>query len=577
MVAAFGLPAPATATTAAASDHVVTGPTTASYIVTLRRGTSVPAILARHSGLEEPRRTYSRAIRGFATGLTPAEAARLRRDPGVADVELDGAMTTTGAQAWPAWGLDRIDQPGALLDNTYAYDGRGAGVTAYVVDTGVKRHREFGRRLARGRSVVGGSARRDCAGHGTHVAGTVAGATSGVAKRVRVVPVRVGRCGTFVRRSDLIAGLEYIVRHHRSGTPAVANISLGGAASTATDTAVRRVLRDGVTVVTAAGNAGINACRLSPARVRGVLTVGAVNGRDRAPDWSNHGRCVDLFAPGVGIRSAGTASFRALRTASGTSMAAPHVGGIVARYLARHPGASPAAVHRFVVGTARRGVVRNAGRGTSRSLVYWPGQVPTRLDAANGDVAMPWGARVAIGGRLVNRATSRVMPNRPVTLYGRAQGASTWQRIATATTDRYGDAILYRTVEHPMEFQVRHNATATSVTSQARPFSVKMMQAGTTLRIGVSSRSVGAGERVTVTGVLRRVSDGAPVRNRVVVMYWWVNFGAAVSESARTDENGVARFEHRPIGTTYYMLDHPEDDTTHYSSSEQVTVHVSTR
>ena len=560
---------------AAVSGHVMPVSASAGYIVTLAPGSSVADVVAHHPGLAAPRRTFSRALRGFASSLTPALVARLRLDPAVDDLEPDRLLSTAAAQGWPAWGLDRIDQPGRRLNATYAYSGRGAGVTAYVVDTGIRRHREFGTRLKRGFSVSGGSGRTDCAGHGTHVAGIVGGRRYGVAKRVRLVPVRVGRCGTFVRRSELLAGLDFIVRHHRSGTPAIANLSLGGEPSRATDTAVSRLLADGVTVVAAAGNDGVNACRVSPSRVSGVITVGAVNRRDRAPNWSNHGRCVDVFAPGVEIRSAAASSRTASQAATGTSMAAPHVSGIAARYLARHPGASPSAVHRFIVGSSRA-VVRDSGTNTTRAMLYSPGRVPTRLASANGDVAVPWGFRLGVGARLINRVTGAGMPFRKLTLYRRPVGNTTWSRVTSKATGTYGDATMYRSVERAGEYQVRHAGSATSDAARGPSFSVDVLRTHTTLSISVSDRRVQPGERVVITGVLRRTSDGARVANREVEMHWWVG-GTSVPENGTTDDRGVVKFTSRPVSTTHYTLFHPRDSLTEFSESQRLTVAMGAR
>jgi subtilisin family serine protease len=552
--------------------HVVTGPTSAAYIVTLRAGATAGDVVGVPGRSIDVRRRFTAALPGFAATMSTAAAAGLRADPRVADVELDARWPLAMAQAWPTWGLDRIDQPTRRLNGTYAFSNRGRGVTAYVVDSGVTRHRDFGQRLARGYSVLGGSGRNDCAGHGTHVAGTLGGRRWGVAKRVRLVPVKVGGCEPFVRRSDVIAGLDYIARHHRDGSAAVANISLGGSGSKATDRAVRRVMAEGVTVVAAAGNTGINACRLSPSRVPGVITVGAVNQRNRAPGWSNHGRCVDVFAPGVEIRSASTASRTAAREASGTSMATPHVSGTVARYLVNHPRASANAVHDHIVRTARRGVVSNAGASTTHRMLYVPGKVPTRLQSLNGDIALPWGTPIGIGARLLNTATDQPMPNRLGVLYQRPPGADHWRRVDSDHTNRYGYARMDRPAERPMRYQVRHLGSSTSEPSKAQAFDVSILKVHTRLRAQASERTVTPGRTVTITAVLRRISDGKRLPGRTVELHSDLA-GSPAAPPQETDGRGVATFQVTMVTNRNFFVYHPEDGRT-YASDDEVAVAV---
>ncbi|NHA01717.1 S8 family peptidase [Nocardioides sp. W3-2-3] len=233
----------------------------------------------------------------------------------------------------------------------------GLGVDVYVVDTGIyTRHPDFGGRAVPGWDYVDkDSTPQDCNGHGTHVAGTASAGRYGVAKRARLIAVRVLGCDGAGETSTVVAGLDWVTRHHRAGKPAVVNLSLGGPVSAALDTAVRNVLADGVSVVVAAGNDNADACASSPGRVPGVLTVGASDRNDARASFSNIGSCVDLFAPGVGIAS--TWNDGRAKVLSGTSMAAPHVAGAVALYLQSHPSASPATVHAAIVGSATPGRV----------------------------------------------------------------------------------------------------------------------------------------------------------------------------------------------------------------------------
>jgi len=276
---------------------------------------------------------------------TAGEARAIDALPGVDGVYPNRLISLEEQQTNPPWGIDRIDQRSLPLDNRYRYSTGGAGVTVYVVDTGVRSdHLDFGGRVMAGYNAASGDpAGSDCSGHGTHVAGTIGGGFSGVAKSVTIVPVRVFACGAAqTPTSVIIAALAWIVADHDAGEPAVANLSLGGSADPALDAAANALIADGVTVVVAAGNEATDACASSPARVAGAITVGAVDSSDLLASFSNRGSCVDLFAPGVSIVSAGYLSANGLRVMSGTSMASPHVAGAVALLLVEQPGLSPA-------------------------------------------------------------------------------------------------------------------------------------------------------------------------------------------------------------------------------------------
>jgi subtilisin family serine protease len=315
----------------------------------------------------------------LAVTLPPEAAVALDRRPDL-EVEPNFTFSTEDTRIDPpSYGLDRIDQRKLPLSKSYTSPatGLGEGVNVYIFDTGIRAdHKQFGGRVANGFGAVkDGRGTSDCNGHGTHVAGTVAGATVGIAPLATLVPVRILDCHGYTSSGfEFMEGLDWILAHHKDGKPAVLNMSIGADASSFVDAAVQDAVDDGIVVVVAAGNENTSACSSSPARAAAALTVAASTARDGRAAYSNYGSCVDIFAPGgdnsAPIRSAWYTGSTATAGLMGTSMATPHVAGAAARYLSTHPTATPAEVSAALLGAATAGVVNYAGSGTPNRLLY---------------------------------------------------------------------------------------------------------------------------------------------------------------------------------------------------------------
>jgi subtilisin family serine protease len=324
---------------------------------------------------------YSHAFRGFSVSLPAGAAPALRLLPGVLAVYPNQRVHASELQINPpSYGLDRIDQRALPLSKTYSSSRTGAGVTAYVIDTGIRyTHRDFGGRATPGfDAITKGGGAVDCNGHGTHVSGTIGGTAYGVAKAVHLVGVRVLDCSGSGTTAQVVAGIDWVTGNHQPGVPAVANMSLGGGADSAIDAAVTKAIGDGITFGVAAGNDGgfvtdllgsSDACNGSPSRVPAALTVAATDATDARASYSNRGSCVDLWAPGTNITSDWNASDTATNTISGTSMATPHVVGVAALLLSRGYQ-SPAAVANALVSLSTKNLVTNAGSGTPNRLLF---------------------------------------------------------------------------------------------------------------------------------------------------------------------------------------------------------------
>jgi subtilisin family serine protease len=336
--------------------------------------------------------TWSAALKGFRLHATESQAIAMSNDSRVAFIVEDGAIAVGTPDAEPilmtvdpgafqnpqpraSWGLDRINQRYLPLDKSYSYSNDGGGVNAYVIDTGIlPTHWEFQGRASAIYDFDREGYGVDCNGHGTHVAGTIGGQTFGVAKRVHLLGVRVMNCQGIGAWSDVIDGVNYVTWHHtrptQQGIPALANMSLAGGENRAVEAAVRNSIRSGVTYVVAAGNSGSDAGDYSPAGLPEAITVGATDQSDVRASFSNFGSTLDIFAPGVSIPSAWIGNDLMIATATGTSMAAPHVSGVVALYLQTNRSASPATVRSVLVSTATSGVISNPGESSPNRLLF---------------------------------------------------------------------------------------------------------------------------------------------------------------------------------------------------------------
>lgn len=316
-------------------------------------------------------RTFGHIFKGLVAKMTVKQAAALSKRTTVAAVEVDGIAEIQTSDVAATWGIDRIDQTSLPLSFTYDYTNTGAGVTAYVIDTGIySANADFGGRVATGyTAVTDGNGTVDCNGHGTHVAGTIGSNTYGVAKAVKLVPVRVLDCTGSGSYSNVIAGLDWVAANYVAGTPAVANLSLGGATSSTLDSAINNLINRGVTVVVAAGNSAADACQSSPARVPNAITVGASDNNDQFAYFSNYGSCVDLEAPGVNITSTWMGSTTATNTISGTSMASPHVAGVVALMLSTGYRL-PTQVASDLLAATSAGKLGSVPAGTANKLLF---------------------------------------------------------------------------------------------------------------------------------------------------------------------------------------------------------------
>ncbi len=469
MAAAFTA-GPAAAAPATGTIQAAAKPVPGSYVVILKDAKATPSavrsaaadLAGKHAGSVSY--TYTAATRGFAVKTTEAQAKRLAADPRVASVHQDGVVGLAATQSPVTWGLDRIDQRALPLSNSYTYNTTASNVRAYIIDTGIRTtHSDFGGRASVGTDTIGdGRNGQDCNGHGTHVAGTTGGATYGVAKGVALVAVRVLNCSGSGTNAGVIAGVDWVTAN--AIKPAVANMSLGGGAYAPLDTAVTNSINSGVSYAIAAGNSSANACNYSPARTAAAITVGATTNTDARASFSNFGTCLDIFAPGQNITSDWSTTDTATNTISGTSMAAPHVAGGAALYLAANPSASPATVRNALVAAATPNVVTNPGTGSPNLLLYvGSGTQPPvgQTFTNNTDVAIPDYPAAAV--------------NSPISVTGLSGNAGSAVPIAVDIRHTYrGDLVIDLIAPDGSAYRLKNSSSSDSADNVITTYTVNL-------------------------------------------------------------------------------------------------------
>jgi len=515
-------------------------------------------------------RTYLHALRGFVVQASPKALERLLMDDRVAYVEEDGVVSINATQSNATWGLDRSDQRDLPLNSTYVYNTTASNVNTYIVDTGVLgSHSEFTGRMIGGYTAISdANGTNDCNGHGTHVAGTVAGTVYGIAKGAKVSPIRVLGCNGSGTNSGVIAGMDWVAGNHIK--PAVANMSLGGGASTATDDAVARMTNAGVVVVVAAGNDNSNACNYSPARAASAITVGSTTNTDARSSFSNFGNCLDIFGPGSSITSAWYTSNTATNTISGTSMASPHVAGVAALYLADNPTASVSAVTNAIINNATLNKVTSAGTNSPNRLLYsifggsttpdttaptTPASLAASVASAS-QINLSWTASTDAGGSgLAGYRIERCQ----------GSGCTNFAQIATSTTNSFSNTGLTAATSYSYRVRAYDGAGNNSAYSNTASGTTSSTGGGSTLTKGVA-----------VTGISG--ATGSETRYTMTVPAGSTNLSFATS-GGTGDADLYVRFGTAPTTTTYdcrpYLGGNAE--TCSFAAPQAGTYHVMLR
>ncbi|WBB48314.1 S8 family serine peptidase [Verrucosispora sp. WMMA2044] len=504
------------------------------YIVVLKdREATHSSVRATASALSRAnggsvRLVFGNALKGYSAALNQQQAERLAADPAVAYVEPVRRLSANSTQSNPpSWGLDRLDQASAKLTKTYKYPNTGSKVTAYILDTGINvKHQDFGGRASMGYDAIDpeadpAGANGDCNGHGTHVAGTVGGATYGVAKGVKLVGVRVLDCDGYGTTEQVLAGINWVTTN--ASKPAVANVSLGDVtAIPSIDEAVKRSIDSGVTYAIAAGNAWMDACKASPARVPDAITVGATDRVDMRAWFSNYGKCVDVFAPGVSIVSARHDSNTGGVGFSGTSMAAPHVAGAAALLLHTNPTWTPKQVRDRIVTTGIAGVVYDT-KGSMDRLLTVGSVTPVR----NG-----YGLKAVANGRYVTAAsTTKALVNNGTSM-GTAQrfdivnAGDGLVALRSKQTGRYVVApskgtlpliASHKTIVTPAKFTVvNHTDGKVSLKAKTNGKYVTASTTGTAV-LRANRTSIGTNEKFTLEAPAPVISIRSKANNKYVV------------------------------------------------------------